>query len=160
MKCSNGHDNLEGQQFCGTCGVALAPVASSQPDESPAIAMPASDKSADTTASDRRPWVMYAVVVAAVVVVAVIIGVVVSSGGGGSSDSASSDLVSDVAFNCSLTEGQVSDWTAETQDIISDRHDVSKNWILRTVRKASDGGFGDEGPVACKLFFEALAAKA
>jgi len=41
MRCANGHDNPEGNQFCGTCGAPVAPPASAAvaPDE-PAPAPP------------------------------------------------------------------------------------------------------------------------
>jgi hypothetical protein len=90
----------------------------------------------------------------AILVVLLII-VVGGGGGGGSSDSANANLVSDVAFNGNYSEDLVLRFTQQTQDAI--KTDVSKNYILRQVRKASDELAGtDDTGLACKILFQGV----
>jgi hypothetical protein len=184
MRCSNGHENPDGQGFCGTCGEMLtdpegraaAEVARSSgnavvPDHGERDIPVAGESVTPTeragTAPDSSPrssrpidfrnrWVLAALGALAILVVVIVV-IVSSGGGGGSSDSANANLVSDVASNCNYSEALVLTLTQQTQDAI--KTDVSKNYILRQVRNASNAdpsAASDPTGLSCKIFFDAL----
>ena len=86
MQCTNGHDNPDGQKFCGECGAPIA--------DEPAIAPPVETEVPATTATEgtepskprrrrRRTWMVVGAVVVAIVVI-----VTIASGGSDTSDTA------------------------------------------------------------------------
>jgi hypothetical protein len=82
MQCTNGHDNPDGQKFCGECGAPIDS-ASSPPSSPPPPPPPhpphgsdATDDSATSTPHRRRRriWVVVAAVVVALIVIAAVAG--------------------------------------------------------------------------------------
>jgi hypothetical protein len=64
--CVNGHENPEGQAFCGICGAPIAS-ASTGPGETPEPVP--SEPQASTPKPNRAPWIIGGAVLAAAVVV-------------------------------------------------------------------------------------------
>ena len=87
MQCTNGHDNPDGQKFCGECGAPI--VASSEPP----LPLPPPDPTHGSDEADepstrsprrgKRLWIALAIAVAAIVVI-----VAIASGGDDTSEKA------------------------------------------------------------------------
>ncbi len=83
MQCTNGHDNPEGQKFCGECGAPLP----DEPTTTTSTITTASTATADeTAATPPRPRRKRAWIVVAAIGVAVIVIVAIASGGSDTGD--------------------------------------------------------------------------
>lgn len=98
--CPNGHDVLDGDEFCGECGSAL-PTADDQPAPDPAPAV-------TSDASYYKRLVIFGVLLAAVC-----IGIIVVSTRGGDGDSNENAFAPTRAADCAWFEKPRSSWTFE-----------------------------------------------
>ncbi len=89
-KCPNGHENSEGQRFCGECGERIAPTESTAPDTAASPTAGGEDEypSQGWQQPPKRPkgvrkapfWITIGIIVFVVIVVTSIVGAVTGSG--------------------------------------------------------------------------------
>ena len=78
MQCTNGHDNPDGQKFCGECGAPMLP-----PPPDPTHGSNEPDETRRSPRRGKRVWIALALAVAAIVVI-----VAIASGGDDTSEKA------------------------------------------------------------------------
>src|SRR5215207_3365588 len=84
MRCTNGHDNPDGQRFCGECGAPLdAPTPEIPPPPPPNTTTAEATDAAPTARRHKRLWL-----VAAVIGLVAIVVIAIASGGDDTSEKA------------------------------------------------------------------------